>query len=192
MEEKFLEIIKQNTDLMKVLDYLEELKVPNYCICTGSLNQTIWNYLDHLPLNHNIDDIDILFEDNDDLREEKEEELKQRLTSHFEKLNMSYKFDTHNIRIMDVWKSKITKKECEPFIDINDAIKRLYATIQAVGVTKKNGELFLYAPYGVEDIFTKTIRPIKNKENTKEQYEKKVKGWKNRFSNLNVIEWDEE
>ena len=95
---------------------------------------------------------------------------------------MSYEFDTHNIRIKNVWKSKIIKKECKPFIDMYDSIKRVYATIQAVGVTKKNGELFLYAPFGVEDIFTKTIRPIKNKENTKEQYEKKVKGWKNRFS----------
>ncbi len=187
MEERFIEIIKKNEDLMKILDYLEEQGIPHFFICTGCLNQTIWNYLDQKPLNNHILDIDILFDDKEDLREEKEKELIEKLSNHFK--SMSYEFDCHNIRIMDTWKEKIVKKEVKPFLNVEDAIKRVYATIQAIGITKKNGKILLYAPYGVEDIFNKTIRPIKNEENTKEQYEKKVNGWKKRFSNLNVIEW---
>ncbi len=34
-----------------------------------------------------------------------------------------------------------------------------------------------------------TIRPIKHKANSKELYNKKATAWKNRFDNLNIIEW---
>ena len=35
--EKFIEIIKQNSDLMNILNYIEELKLPNYYIAAGSV-----------------------------------------------------------------------------------------------------------------------------------------------------------
>ena len=53
---KFIEIIKQNSDLMNILNYIEELKLPNYYIAAGSVFQTIWNYYDNKPLNSGIKD----------------------------------------------------------------------------------------------------------------------------------------
>ena len=50
-------------------------------------------------------------------------------------------------------------------------------------------EIKIYAPYGLSDIFSKTISPIKHKYNTKDIYNKKVKSWHERFENLNIIEW---
>lgn len=47
----------------------------------------------------------------------------------------------------------------------------------------------VYAPFGLSDIFTKTIRPIKHKGNSKEIYDKKVSSWNKRFNNLNIIKW---
>ena len=41
----------------------------------------------------------------------------------------------------------------------------------------------------LNDIFSKTIRPIKHKYNTKEIYDKKTMSWNERFDNLNIIEW---
>lgn len=70
-----------------------------------------------------------------------------------------------------------------------DAISKWIATVHAIGITKKNNEIEIYAPYGLSDIFTKTIRPIKHKGNSKELYDNKVAVWKERFENLNVIEW---
>ncbi|MBQ3474987.1 MAG: nucleotidyltransferase family protein [Bacilli bacterium] len=57
------------------------------------------------------------------------------------------------------------------------------------GLTKENNEIKIYAPYGLSDIFSKTIRPIKHKYNTKEIYDKKVMSWNERFDNLNIIGW---
>jgi len=62
-------------------------------------------------------------------------------------------------------------------------------TVHAIGITKKNDEIRIYAPYGLSDIFSKTIRPIKHKYNTKEMYDKKANSWNERFNNLKIIEW---
>lgn len=45
--EKFIEIVKQNSDLMNILNYIDELNLPNYYIAAGSVFQTIWNYYDN-------------------------------------------------------------------------------------------------------------------------------------------------
>ena len=63
------------------------------------------------------------------------------------------------------------------------------ATVHAIGITKINGNIKVYAPYGLSDIYSRTIRPIKHNGNSKELYDKKVASWKNRFDNLNAIEW---
>ena len=55
--------------------------------------------------------------------------------------------------------------------------------------TKENGEIKIYAPYGLSDIYSKTIRPIKHKYNTKEIYDKKASSWNERFDNLNIFSY---
>ena len=34
------------------------------------------------------------------------------------------------------------------------------ATVHAIGITKINGNIKVYAPYGLSDIYSRTIRPI--------------------------------
>lgn len=60
---------------------------------------------------------------------------------------------------------------------------------QTMGITKENGEIKVYAPCGLSDIFSKTIRPLKHNNNYKELYNRKIENLKNRFDNLNIIEW---
>ena len=39
-----IEIMKQNKELMDILDYVESLKLPNFYIAAGVVFQTVWNY----------------------------------------------------------------------------------------------------------------------------------------------------
>ncbi len=61
--------------------------------------------------------------------------------------------------------------------------------MHAIGITKENNQIKVYAPYGLSDIFSRTIRPIKHDANSKELYDKKVADWAERFHNLTIIEW---
>lgn len=185
----FISILKENEDLMLILDYLYELKLSNFYIAAGSIFQTIWNYYDNKPINYGIKDIDIVYYDSCNLSKEDEKELENKIIEHFSKLNMNYEFDVHNEARMHLWKKVNENKNIDYYMNSEDAIYQWIATVHSVGITKENGDIKVFAPYGLSDIFSKTIRPIKHKNNSKELYDKKVNSWNERFDNLNVIEW---
>lgn len=185
--EMFISILKQNNDLMLILDYLVELNLPNFYIAAGSIFQTIWNYYDHKPLNYGIKDIDIIYYDSNNTSKESEKDLEDKIVEHFKMLN--YEFDVHNEARMHLWKKENENKDINQYKNSEDAISKWIATVHSVGITKINENIKIYAPYGLSDIFSKTIRPIKHKANSKELYDKKVASWKTRFNNLNIIEW---
>ena len=187
--EKFISILKQNKDLMIILDYITELNLPNFYIAAGSVFQTIWNYYDKKPLNYGIKDIDIIYYDAQNISKDYEEKLEREITDHFKKINLNYEFDVHNEARMHLWKKENENKDINQYQNSEDAIDQWIATVHAVGITKINNEINVYAPYGLSDIFSKTIRPIKHKTNSKELYDKKVTSWKSRFNNLNIIDW---
>ena len=185
--EKFISIIKQNKDLMLILDYIQSLNLPNFYIAAGAVFQTIWNYYDNNPLNYNIKDIDIIYYDSKNLSKEDEKKLEYNISQYFK--DMNYEFDVHNEARMHLWKKENENKNIDQYKNSEDAIDQWIATVHAIGITKKNNNIEIYAPYGLSDIFSRTVRPIKHKANSEELYNKKVAAWKNRFNNLNIIEW---
>lgn len=187
--EEFISILKQNKDLMIILDYIYKLKLPNFYIAAGSIFQTIWNYYDNKPLNFGIKDIDIIYYDSNNLSKEDEKELENKITNYFKTLNLHYEFDIHNEARMHLWKKENENKNINQYKNSEDAIDQWIATVHSIGITKENDNIKIYAPYGLSDIFSRTIRPIKHKTNSKELYDKKVESWQKRFDNLNIIEW---
>ena len=187
--ETFIKIIKQNSDLVTILDYIYELKLPNFYIAAGSVFQTIWNYYDNKPLNFGIKDIDIIYYDPINLSKESEQKLEKTIEDHFKKAGLNYELDIHNEARMHLWKKDNENKNIDQYKNSEDVIDQWIATVHAIGITKENNEIKVYAPYGLSDIFSKTIRPIKHKNNSKELYNKKVASWQKRFENLNIVEW---
>lgn len=185
----FISILKKNEDLMLILDYIYNLKLPNFYIAAGSIFQTIWNYYDNKPLNYRIKDIDIIYYDSNNLSKDDEEELENKIINHFKEININYEFDVHNEARMHLWKKENENKNINQYKNSEDAIDKWIATVHSIGITKENSEIKIYAPYGLSDIFSRTIRPIKHNANSKELYEKKVQSWIKRFDNLNIIEW---
>ena len=91
---------------------------------------------------------------------------------------------------MHLWKMEHGQGEkVKPYKNSEDAMSKWIATVHAIGITKENNKIKVYAPYGLSDIFSKTIRPIKHDGNSKELYDKKVADWSERFNNLTIIEW---
>jgi len=67
----FCEIISKNKYIYEVCDKARMLNFKNYYVGAGCLAQTIWNYLSDYPLSHGINDIDIVYFE-EDLSYEKE------------------------------------------------------------------------------------------------------------------------
>lgn len=188
--ETFIYILKQNKNLMVMLDYISELNLPNFYIAAGSVFKTIWNYYDVRDLNFGIKDIDVIYYNNDDLSVEKDIEYYNLISKYAKSKNIEYEIDVSNEARMHLWQMKHNQgKKIEQYQNSEDAISKWIATVHAIGITKENDEIKVYAPYGLSDIFSKTIRPIKHENNSKELYDKKVKSWNKRFKDLNIIKW---
>ncbi len=152
--------------------------------------QTIWNYYDGKNLDYGIKDIDVIYYDNSDLSVEKDLEYYNIINKYIKSKGFNYDVDVSNEARMHLWKIEHNQGEnIEQYKNSEDAISKWIATVHAVGITKENNDVKVYAPYGLSDIFSKTIRPIKHQANSKELYEKKAESWNNRFEGLTVIEW---
>ncbi len=187
--EEIINILKRNNELMGVLDYIDTLKMPNYYIAAGSVFQTIWNYYDNKDLNYNIKDIDVIYYNNKELSADIDTKYYNLINEFCKNKGYKYNIDVSNEARMHIWKKEKYNIDVEPYKSSEDAIDKWIATVHAIGITKKNDEIRIYAPYGLSDIFSKTIRPIKHKYNTKEMYDKKANSWNERFNNLKIIEW---
>lgn len=188
--ETFISILEKNKDLMAVLDYITELKLPNFYIAAGSVFQTIWNYYDEKDLNFGIKDIDVIYYNNSDLSVEKDLEYYNIINEYIKSKGFNYEVDVSNEARMHLWKIEHNQgNNVEQYKNSEDAMSKWIATVHAIGITKVNDNIKIYAPYGLSDIYSRTIRPIKHKGNSKELYDKKVASWQNRFDNLNIIEW---
>ena len=187
--ETLITILKKNNELMDVLNYIDSLKLPNYYIAAGSVFQTIWNYYDNNDLNYNIKDIDVIYYDDNDLSVEIDIKYYDLINDYCKSKNYTYEIDVSNEARMHIWKKEKYNIDVEPYINSEDAIDKWIATVHAIGITKENNDIKVYAPYGLSDIFSRTIRPIKHKYNSKEIYDKKANSLRERFNNLNIIEW---
>ncbi len=184
-----ISILKENKELMSILDYVEQLNLPNFYIAAGSIFQTIWNYYDNKSLNYGIKDIDIIYFDKNDLSVEKDIQYFEKIKDYSDSKGFNYEIDVSNEARMHLWKKEKNNVDIEPYLNSEDAIDKWIATIHAIGITKENNNIKIYAPYGLSDIFSRTIRPIKHNGNSKELYDKKANSWKERFNNLTIVEW---
>ena len=184
-----IEIIKKNKELMDILNYISKLNMQNYYIAAGSVFQTIWNFYDGKDLNYNIKDIDVIYFNGSDISVSKDLEYYDLINKYCKENGYDFEIDVSNEARMHLWEKEKFNIDIEAYKSSEDAIDKWIATVHAIGITIDNNELKIYAPYGLSDIYSKTIRPIKHKYNTKDIYEKKVSNWKTRFDNLNIIEW---
>ena len=187
--EIIISILKRNKELMSILTYVEKLKLPNFYISAGSIFQTVSNNYDNKPLNYWIKDIDIIYFNKKDLSVDTDLMYYRKVKAFADKQKYNYEIDVSNEARMHIMHKEKYNNIIEPYISSEDAINKWIATVHSIGITKTNDEIKIYAPYGLSDIFSRTIRPIKHKDNSKELYDKKVNSWKERFDNLNIIEW---
>lgn len=183
-------ILSKNNKLMNVLRILEKYaeknsKFKNYYLGAGGVNQTVFNYYHGFDLNYGIKDFDIVYFDDDESYEAEDKIIKD-LTEKLKAVECC--FDIKNQARVYLWYNEKYGTNRKKYQSVEDAIGSWGATITCVGVRLENGKLKVYCPYGLNDIFSMTVRPVK-KDFTKEQYVSRANRWKDKWEKLNIIEW---
>lgn len=179
-------IIMKSEVLNKILKVLDENFEYDYYVAAGSVNQTVFNYYHGYPLDNGIKDIDIVYFD-EDVSYEKEDKIIKEISELLKDINI--KLDIKNQARVHLWYGKKFKHEIDANKSVEEAINKWGTTVTCIGVRISNGKFRVYAPFGLNDLFSLIIRP--NKENfIKDDYNKKCKKWKEKWPLLTVIPWD--
>ena len=188
--EVFEKIISNNKKLMKILDVLEgyALENPNFknwYVGAGGVNQTVFNYYHGYEGDYGIKDYDIVYFDEDTSYEAEDviiKDLEKRLK------DMDIVSDIKNQARVHIWYNPKYGTNREPYTSCEDAVSSWGSTVTCIGIRKENGQLIVYCPYGLNDLFSLTIRPVKRYFD-KESYEARSKRWKAKWDKLNIVEW---
>ncbi len=185
--EKILNGNKKLMEMLKVLELyaLENPKFKNWYIGAGGVNQTVFNYYHGYDVDYGIKDYDIVYFDEDTSYESEDvviKDLEKRLNS------INAIVDIKNEARVHIWYNPKYGTNRAPYTSCEDAIRSWGSTITCIGVRRENGKLIVCCPYGLDDLFSMTIRPVK-RYFTKEDYIKKCDSWKKKWDKLTIIEW---
>ncbi|WP_059053843.1 nucleotidyltransferase family protein [Paenibacillus senegalimassiliensis] len=149
LEQKLIDILRSNEYLLRDLELVRQLGLPDWYIAAGYVRNRVWDHLHGYSEPTPLNDVDILYYDPYDLAEdtEKRHELVLR-----EQRN-TYDWSCKNQARMHI------RNQDEPYLSVTDAMKRWPETATAVGVSlDEDGGIIIIAPYGLQDLFDLVIR----------------------------------
>jgi len=183
-ENELIGILLQNKTIVDILERALELNLPNWYLGAGAVAQTIWNYKSNLDLNHGIEDYDLVYFAAN-LADGEQTDLNMRAKKLFSEVNV----DFVNQATVHLWYKNEFGKEIQPYISTESAINTWPTTSTSIGVTMDSaGSLKIYAPFGLDDLFSLTVRANKILI-TENIYYYKAKKWKSTWNQLNIIPW---
>lgn len=155
---RFDAIIHADPDLMRLLETLRAIGLPQWRLVAGCLYQTVWNVLTDRPRGTGIQDYDVIYYDDSDLSWEAEDRVIRRCAAATR--NCVGPVQVRNQARVHLWFAD--RFGCNyPRLRCTDESLRYYASIvHAVGVRlEADDRLDVAAPFGLDDMFAMRIRP---------------------------------
>lgn len=146
-ETQLKDILKNDINIMDILKAVEELNLNDAWVSAGLIRNKVWDVLHNR--NTPINDIDVIYFDSSDTSRETEKSLEQKL----ETLLPNQLWSVKNQARMHL------KNGFAPYISSYDGVAHFTEIPTAIAVGLQNNELHVMAPYGVEDLFSKIVRP---------------------------------
>ena len=186
LKERLFEILMESPALREILTKSQSLGLRDYYVGAGAICQTVWNSQGGLSPLHGISDVDFVYFDDSDLSWEAEDAVVRRVDARFSHLPL--RLDVKNQARVHLWYKSRFGADITPYPSLERAIDTWPTTATAVGARMEGDAFVVYAPFGLEDLFNRTIRANKA-QITPEIYRAKCEKWLVRWPTLNVIEW---
>jgi len=146
----------------------------------------VWNSLFGFAPEHGLRDVDIVYFDGADLTEAGEKRHEERVRDQF--AGSAARIDVKNEARVHLWYEAKFGSPLPPYRSSTHAIETFPTTATAVGVQPGPLGLSVYAPYGLSDLFSATVRPNKV-QITRQIYEAKVARWRKLWPRLTILDW---
>lgn len=159
LEDRLEEILRAAPSLMLVLRKARELDLPDWMIFSGAIYQRVLNHLTGRDPDYGIKDYDLGYFDASDTSYEAEDVVIRRVADAFDS-PFKEQVEVRNQARVHIWFEPKFKEAYAPLTRTGEAISRFTTVAFAVGARlRPDDSLLIEAPYGLEDLFSLTLRP---------------------------------
>ncbi|MBS4218807.1 nucleotidyltransferase family protein [Bacillus sp. FJAT-49711] len=182
-EADIIHLIEQDHWMMNILHHAKSLKLPDWWICAGFVRSKIWDELHRFTRRTPLSDIDVIYYDLNNLKEETEKEYEDHLRA----INPTIPWSVKNEARMHI------RNNVPPYESSIDAISKFPETATALGVKlDSSNHVILTAPHGIHDVIHLEVRPtpyILENPLLADLYEERIqnKNWKSTWSKLKIF-----
>lgn len=180
LESQLREIIRNQPNVLAALEAVRSLNLPDWAIGAGFIRSAMWDHICGMAVPTPVDDVDVLYHDPEDLSWTPEERAEMQLRA----MLPAVPWSVRNQARMHL------RKGHEPFTSTFDAMRYWLETPTCVALRlETSGTLTVLAPYGLEDLFARRIRPTAAGHQHPDDYMARVmaKRWHERWPGV-VIE----
>jgi hypothetical protein len=183
-DKELAEILLGSPLLKTIFSRSEEIKLNNWYVAGGCVTQTVWNQRMGLDPLYGLRDVDLIYFDEDE-DAPGEAKNQKRIADLFSDLTIGV--DTKNQALVHTWYSRKFGYSIPAYKSTEDGIKTWLSAF-AVGVQPSTGELKIFAPFGLEDLFSMKIKPNRV-QITEEIYSDMCRKFKARWPSADIEPW---
>lgn len=186
----FERIVRADPDLMRLLEAVRPLELPQWRLVAGCLYQTVWNVLTGRPPRTGIKDYDLIYFDAEDLSWIGEDRVISRVAAATD--GLPGPVEVRNQARVHLWFERRFGVAYPPLCHADAALERYASIVHAVGVRlEPDGRLDVVAPFGLDDLFAMVIRPNTALDNRRSHEAKAVRA-RAIWPEVSVLPWPDE
>ena len=181
--EELRRIIKASPVLMRTLKAAQKMSLPDWWIVSGAVYNQVWNDLTGRAEMYGVKDIDIFYFDEDTSWDAEDAVIKRGETL----FGDTPPVEIRNQARVHLWYKDHFGRDCPQYRNSRHGIDHFACKTHCVGVSF-DGDLDIYAPFGLNDIFSFRLTPNTALDN-RETHEAKAARQSALWPELEVIPW---
>lgn len=185
LESRLIAAVTKNPHNRLILARAHQLGVSDWWLTSGCVAQSVWNDACGRPIGAGIRDYDLIYYDVDTSWEAEDAIIRnaQRLFA-----DLPVDVEVRNQARVPLW---YEAKFGIPFGTVSrasDGIDRFPCATVAVGITRRDEQFEVYAPFGLDDLFEGHLRPNKALP-IADVYAAKAERWQSEWPHLSMQLW---
>lgn len=152
-----VDIIADDPVLMRFLRGIADLGLPDPLLGSGAIYNTVWNVLTGRERYAGIKDADIVYFDPSDRSYEAEDRVIRRMQAHF--ADSPIPVEVRNQARVHLWFPEKFGMAYPELTCSADMLLYFATRTHAVAARIENGEIVIFAPFGLDDMFSFRLTP---------------------------------
>ena len=157
-EERLTGMLRASPTLMRVMEGVRALGLPDWRLVSGCVYQTAWNHLTGRDPDYGLKDYDAVYFDPDTSWEAEDVFIRRAAEAFPPPLDAMV--EVRNQARVHLWFEAHFGEPYEPLSCTDEALSRFVSPAYAVGVRlEPDDSISLAAPFGLDDLFAMRLRP---------------------------------